>query len=56
MENRQFLTKDQLAALERLSAVLAKIPPESVGLVATNAAIFISGMEAAMRVEARPSA
>lgn len=56
MENRQFLTKEQLAGFERLSAVLVKVPPERVAQVDAKAAIFIAGMEAAMRVEVRPNA
>ena len=56
MDNQQIFPKCLLAKFENLSAVLAKVPPERVAQVDAKASIFISGMEAAARVDVRPNA
>ena len=56
MDNQQIFPTCLLANFEKLSAVLAKVPPERVKQVDAKAAIFISGMEAAARAEVQPTA
>lgn len=45
-----------LAGFDRLSATLAKVPPDRIPLVDERASIFISGMEAMARITAAPPA